>query len=135
MNSVNMVVLSGRLGAPPEEKKTAANKSVCNFRMATNRWDPRTESEVADWHTVVCFDRQAELCVKHLVKGSPVLVEGRLAVRQWDGADGKKQSRVEIVANRVSFLGAPPKAERPPEVADGGPRSSPPMDFGEIVPF
>jgi single-strand DNA-binding protein len=132
MNSVNMVVLSGRLGAPPEEKKTSGSKMMAIFRMATNRWDPKTESETADWHSIVCFDKQAELCVKHLTKGSAVLVEGRLVVRQWDGSDGKKQSRPEIIANRVTFLGAS-GATRGEAVSEGV--RKPVLELGEVIPF
>ncbi len=130
MNSVNMVVLSGRLGAPPEEKKTAGSKIMATFRMATNRWDPKTESETADWHSIVCFDKQAELCVKHLTKGSAVLIEGRLVVRQWDGQDGKKQSRSEVIASRVTFLGAPAGAR----AESHGPGKTA-LELGEVIPF
>jgi len=117
MVSVNTVILGGHLGGVPEEKRTAAGKLLCSFRLATNRWEARAEEEVTDWHTVVAFERVAETCVKHLRKGSPVLVEGRLVVRQWDGADGKKSSRCEVVANRVTFLGSRPAGEERHESA------------------
>lgn len=124
MISVNTIILGGNLGADPEERRTASGKLVCNFRLATNRWDSRTEESTADWHSIVVYDKQAENCAKYLRKGSPVLVEGRLAQREWDGPDGKKRTTFEVIANRVTFLGtgrgAVPErlevaAERPPQ--------------------
>lgn len=106
MVSVNSIIVAGHLGAEPEERRTAAGKLVCNFRMATNRWETKTETEVADWHNVVAFERQAENCIKYLRKGAAVLVEGRLTSHHWDAPDGKKNTRWEIVASRVSFLGS-----------------------------
>ena len=105
MISVNSIILGGNLGSDPEERRTASGKLVCNFRLATNRWDARAEEATADWHTVVVYEKQAELCGKYLRKGSPVLVEGRLVQREWDGQDGKKRTTYEVVASRVSFLG------------------------------
>ena len=109
MLSVNCVVLGGHVGATPELKVSAAGKSVCTFRVATNRWDARTEQSVADWHTVIVFEKLADSCMRFLKKGSPVLVEGRVQVRQWDADDGKRQSKHEVVAFRVNFLGSAPE--------------------------
>jgi single-strand DNA-binding protein len=135
MVTVNTVFLGGHLGGPPEEKRLPSGKLLCTFRMATNRWDARGEAEVADWHTVLVWERQAEQCIKYLRKGSPVLVEGRISMRQWDSSDGKKHTSAEIVASRVSFLGsgrspspgdapseaAPAEAARAPFTADSVP--------------
>ncbi len=119
MVSVNTIIIGGHLGAEPEERRTPAGKLVCNFRLATNRWDAKAETEVADWHNVVAFERQAENCIKFLRKGSAVLIEGRLASHQWDGPDGKKNTRWEIFAHRVTFLGASRAAEARGEPAVG----------------
>jgi single-strand DNA-binding protein len=104
MISVNTVILSGHLGGPPEEKRTASGKLLCSLRLATSRWEARTNEEGTDWHTVIVWERQAENCIKFLRKGSAVLVEGRLTTRQWDGSDGKKHTVCEVVAYRVTFL-------------------------------
>lgn len=103
--SVNSIILGGHLGADPEERRTAAGKLVCNLRLATNRWDSRTDEPVTDWHTVVAYEKQAENCVKYLRKGSALLVEGRLTQRDWTSSDGKKQTRHEVIASRVTFVG------------------------------
>ena len=121
MVSVNTIIIGGHLGAEPEERRTLAGKLVCNFRLATNRWDAKTESEVTDWHNVVVFERQAENCVKYLRKGAAVLIEGRLTSHHWDGPDGKKNTRWEIIANRVTFLGSSKAAEAQGEAGAGAP--------------
>jgi single-strand DNA-binding protein len=107
MVSVNTVILGGHLGADPEERRTSGGKLVCSFRLATNRWDTKTQADVADWHTVLAWEKQAENCMKYLKKGAAVLVEGRILVSRWEDADGKKQSKHEISASRVTFLGQP----------------------------
>lgn len=117
MVSINTVILGGHLGADPEEKRLPNGKLLCSFRLAVNRWESKTEEEVVDWHSVVAFERQAEVCLKYLRKGAPVLIEGRLHVRQWDGADGKKQTRCEVTATRVSFLGSRATGEARSEMA------------------
>ena len=55
------------------------------------------------YHNIVVFGRQAETSAQYLVKGQSVLVEGRIQTRSWDGQDGKKNYRTEIVADRVQF--------------------------------
>lgn len=139
MVSVNTIIVGGHLGGEPEERRTATGKLVCNFRLASNRWDAKTDSEVADWHSVVAFERQAENCIKFLRKGSAVLVEGRLNSSHWDGPDGKKNTRWEIVATRVSFLGAPRGGAEGRAVPGGAAAPQPsrePTGFApEAVPF
>ena len=49
------------------------------------------------------FGRSAETAGQYLKKGSSALVEGRMQTRSWDGADGQKKYRTEIVADRVQF--------------------------------
>jgi single-strand DNA-binding protein len=112
MVSINMIVVGGHLGADPESRVTSQGKQMCTFKLATNRWDSKTQSEEVDWHAVTVFDKTAENCLKYLRKGSPVLVEGRLQSRHWDAPDGKKQTRWEVVGMRVSFLGQPRSASQ-----------------------
>ena len=105
MVSVNTIILGGHLGADPEEKRGASGKLLCTFNLAVNRWDSRAEGEVVDWHSIVAFDKQAESCVRYLRKGSAVLVEGRVVTSKWEAPDGKRQTRYEVQASRVAFLG------------------------------
>lgn len=143
MSSVNMVVLGGRLGADPEERKTAAGKSVLTFRIASNRWDSKAAAEVADWFSIVVFDKEADSAAKVLKKGVSVLVEGRLQVNEWTDKDGKKSSRVEVYANRVNVLSFPKRDNlaESPEPAPAPVAVHPPVrgsgrrDYADTIPF
>lgn len=133
MSSMNIVVLSGHLGAAPEERSSDTGKKVCSFRLANNRWDSKKKAEVADWYTVYAFGPVAETCLKYLDKGSSVVVEGRVALKEWDGKDGSKNRTVDVLANRVSFFGpARRSASEAPAVTLDEPSSA---SSGEIVPF
>jgi single-strand DNA-binding protein len=69
--------------------------------------------EETEWFTVVSWNKLAELLGQHLQKGRKVFVEGRLASRSWDGPDGQKRYRTEVVANQVLFLDRPQGANLP----------------------
>ncbi|GAG50539.1 unnamed protein product, partial [marine sediment metagenome] len=72
--------------------------------------------EETEWFMVVTWSRLAEQCNQFLTKGRLVYVEGRLRLHTWEGQDGQKRYRNEIVADRVSFLdkqvGAPLPEEK-----------------------
>lgn len=96
----------GNLTRDPEVKALPSGAKVCSFSVATNRvWKDKNgaKQEAADYHNIVVFGRQAETAGQYLKKGSSVLVEGRMQTRSWDGADGQKKYRTEVVADRVQF--------------------------------
>ncbi len=104
--NLNKVFLVGNLTRNPELRSLPSGISVTSFGMATNRvWkNQRGErQEEVQFHNVVVFGRQAETVSQYLTKGSLVLVEGRIQTRSWEGKDGTKQYRTEIVAERVQF--------------------------------
>ncbi len=140
MVSVNTVIIGGHLGADPEDKRTQSGKLMCKFNVATSRWDTKSQAEATDWHTVVVWEKQAENCLKYLSKGAPVLIEGRLVVNQWEGSDGKKLSKHEISASRVSFLGrkrdgVPRAAEGDDAAGDGRSTRGLGAGFADAIPF
>jgi single-strand DNA-binding protein len=79
---MNRVLLTGRLTRDPEMRSLANNKTVTTFSVATN--DYRSGQEKAEYHTVVTWDRLAEICAQYLGKGQLVAVEGRIQTRQWE---------------------------------------------------
>ena len=101
--------------------------------IATNRvWKDKDGSKKEDtqYHNIVVFGRQAETTAQFLRKGSSVLVEGRMQTRSWEGPDGKKNYRTEIVADRVQFgprpgSGAPAAAVPAAKTED---QPAPPID-------
>jgi single-strand DNA-binding protein len=107
MVSVNRVTVIGNLGSEPEMRFTPSGRPVTSFRVATN-WRYTTPEgerrEETEWFTVVAWGRLAEQCNQFLTKGRLVYVEGRLRMHTWEGQDGQKRARNEIIADRVKFL-------------------------------
>ncbi|HXH20935.1 MAG TPA: single-stranded DNA-binding protein [Dehalococcoidia bacterium] len=106
-DGLNKVMLIGNLGADPEMRFTANGSAVTNFRLAVGRSFRTPEGERRDeteWFTVVCWNKLAEIVGQHLRKGRKVYVEGRLQTRSWDGPDGQKRYRTEVIANQVLYL-------------------------------
>jgi single-strand DNA-binding protein len=107
MVSVNKMIIIGNLGSEPEMRFTPNGRPVTSFTVATN-WRFTTAEgerrEETEWFTVSAWGRLAEQCNQFLTKGRLAYVEGRLRTYTYEGQDGQKRSRNEIVANRVSFL-------------------------------
>lgn len=100
----NKVILIGNLTAAPELRYTPNGTAVADLRLAVNhRYTSQGERhEEALFITAVVWAKQAEACAEYLDKGSKVLVEGRLRLRQWE-KDGQKRSVIEAVAEHVQF--------------------------------
>ncbi len=99
-------MIYGNITKDPEIKALPSGSKVCSFSVATNRvWKDQSgaKKEAADFHNIVVFGRQAEIVGQYLKRGSGVYVEGRLQTRTWDGQDGQKKYRTEIVADKIQF--------------------------------
>jgi len=88
---------------------------------------------------VEVWGKSAEACGEYLKKGSPLLVEGRLKLKEWTAQDGQKRSLLEVVAERVQFLGGGPRRG---EAGGGGegfegppPSDAPPASSDDDIPF
>ena len=134
MASLNKVMIIGNLGSEPEMRFTPSGNPVTSFRVATNRVYNTPEGErreETEWFTVITWGRLAEQCNQFLGKGRLVYAEGRLRTRTWEGQDGQKHYRTEVIANRVTFLdrqaAAPLPEERVEEAGSGelGPEDIP----------
>lgn len=120
--SLNKVYLIGNLGADPEVRHTQSGSTVTSFNIATtDKWTDKNgkDQEETEWHRIVVFGRQAELCGEQLRKGSGVHVEGALRTRKWTDKQNIERWSTEIVARFVHFMGAKPSNRRP-EPADVG---------------
>ncbi len=120
MRSYNLALLIGNLTRDPELRSTPDGKAVCEFTVAVNGI-PRPGGESrADFIPVVAWEKLAEACAKHLKKGSLVHVEARLRQERWE-KEGKKLSRLTVVASSVNFLDRKKEASgEPVAVAAGG---------------
>jgi single-strand DNA-binding protein len=109
MAGLNKVMLIGNVGKDPEMRYTANGHAVTTFSVAVNRnfQSPEGERrEETDWFEIVTWNKLAELCSQFLQKGRQAYIEGRLQTRSWEGQDGQKRYRTEVVAQTVLFLGS-----------------------------
>ena len=121
MVSLNKVMIIGNIGSDPEMRFTPNGNPVTSFRVATN-WIYTTadgeRKQETEWFTVVAWNKLAEQCNQFLTKGRLVYAEGRLRTRMWEGQDGQKHYRTEIIANRVTFLDRQALGSLPEEKAE-----------------
>lgn len=109
----NKITLIGRLGRDPEARMTPAG-TVADFSLATdetwldNQGQKQTHTE---WHRIVVWGKQAELCTKYLAKGRLAFVEGRLQMRKYQDSQGQERVATEVKAQRVLFLDRPQSLE------------------------
>ncbi|PJE75617.1 single-stranded DNA-binding protein [Candidatus Uhrbacteria bacterium CG10_big_fil_rev_8_21_14_0_10_48_11] len=116
--SLNKVLLIGNLTRDPETRSTPSGQNVTTFGVATNRsWTTPTgeKQERTEFHNVVAWGKLAEIADRFLGKGRKVYIEGRLQTREWEGQDGAKRSRTEIVAENFIML------DRAGDSTSGGP--------------
>jgi len=119
--SLNKVMIIGNLGRDPELRYTSGGTPVADFSVATTeRWKNADgeQQEHTEWHNVVVWRRLAEVAGEYLKKGSRVYVEGKIRTRSWEGQDGNKRYKTEILAD--SFIMLDSRGETGRAVGDSG---------------
>ncbi len=104
--NLNKVMLIGNLTREPESKSTTSGQTVTTFSLATNRvWTDKDgqKQQKAEFHNIVAWGKLGDICAQYLKKGSLVYVEGRLETRSWDGQDGVKRYKTEIVLENMQM--------------------------------
>ena len=117
MASFNKIILLGNLTRDPELRFTPSGTPVASFGLAVNtpragqngterggQDSPSERREDVCFVDIVAFGRQAETASEYLSKGRAALIEGRLQWRSWDGQDGQKRSKHEVMADRIQFM-------------------------------
>ena len=161
MAGINKVIIVGNLGNDPEVRTMPNGDAVANISVATSEsWTDRNTGErreVPEWHRIVFFRRQAEVCGEYLRKGSQVYVEGRLKTRKWQDQNGQDRYTTEIQGDVLQMLGGrqnagdfqqsapsygasnsqPSYQARPAAkpAAAPQPAAEPPMDVDDNIPF
>jgi single-strand DNA-binding protein len=140
--SFNQVTLMGNLTRDPELRTTPNGATVCSFSLALNRSYKNADGnwqEVTDFVDIVAWGPLGERVAQYLTKGRPALVSGRLQSRSWE-QDGQKRSKVEVVANDVTFLGGPggggggaPASTDEPEDSAPAPKKPSKNDKDDVV--
>lgn len=115
--AINRVCISGNLTRPPELRQTAGGSQVLGFGVAVN--DRRKNQQTGQWEDVpnfvdvTVFGKRAEPLSRYLHKGDKVAVEGRLRYSSWEGKDGSKRSKLEVVADEVDLMQRRQASEEP----------------------
>lgn len=108
MAGVNKVIIVGNLGNDPEMRTMPSGEAVANISVATSEsWTDKTTGErreQTEWHRIVFFRRQAEVCGQYLRKGSKVYVEGKLKTRKWTDQNGQDRYTTEIQGDVLQML-------------------------------
>jgi single-strand DNA-binding protein len=126
--SINQVILMGNLTRDPELRTTPSGQSVCSFGIAVNRsWQGQdgTQQDAVDYFDITAWGKLGELVNQYMAKGRRCLIQGRLSFRSWE-QDGQKRSKVEVIANDVTFLdsGAGGDSSAPRSSGGGSPAPS-----------
>jgi single-strand DNA-binding protein len=128
---INRVILGGRLTRDPDARYAGDGTPVTSLALAFHRGYRGRDGQYVEetgYVTARTYQRLAEVCGQRLKKGSPVLLEGRLQMREWNDRQGRRQTRLEIRAENVHFLERlPASAELPgpeaPQRTDEGGRA------------
>lgn len=108
MFSLNRATIIGNATRDPELRTTPNGRSVTGFAVATNRrWTDRESGETKEevqFHEIVVWGKMAEIAAQYIHKGNKVYIEGRLQTRTWEGQDGARREKTEIVAENFIFL-------------------------------
>lgn len=104
----NKVILMGRLTRDTENRKTQSGTSICSFTLAVSRkfTSNGQQTEETCFVDISAFGKTAEICGQYLSKGSPVLIDGRLKLDQWqDRQTGENRQKLSVMAESVQLLG------------------------------
>ena len=137
MINLAKALLIGRLTEDPEIRYTAKGLAVGKIRLAVN-FRGRDKKEETSFFDVVAFGQLAEQCGEYLSKGRAVLVEGRMHQQRWETEEGRRGSRLEIIAATVEFLDAPPeggKGSGAKKARERGVEGAEPSSSDEEPPF
>lgn len=117
MSNFNKVILLGNLTRDVELRHTQGGTAVAKFGMAINRkWSQQGEQkESTCFVDLVAWGKTAELIAQYVKKGSQLFVEGRLEFQSWEGRDGGKRSKLEVVVENFQFVGGRKEAEEEEE--------------------
>ncbi len=118
---INRVILIGRLVRDPELRTVASGQVMARFSLAVDRGFPNGQGQrEADFIEIVVWRALAERVAEHLRRGRLVGIEGRLQIRRYETAAGKRRKAAEVVADRVRFLDRKP--------SEGGAEAALPTD-------
>lgn len=120
----NFVELIGFAGQEPKRIGTGDNAPVKLSLATTERWKDGSgeRQERTEWHTVLFWNRLAEVASKYIQKGSHVLVTGSLKSRQFEDDDGLRHTVWEVHVRDLLLLD--PRTSNTNEVDEAKPETA-----------
>ena len=103
-NSINSVVLAGRITKEPELRKTQSGKSVCSFTLACDRPKTKDGESSADFIGCVAWNQSAEYLCSYAHTGDLIGVTGSIQTRSYDDQSGQRRYVTEVLANKLMIL-------------------------------
>ena len=104
-NSINSVVLAGRITKEPELRKTQTGKSVCSFVIACDRPKAKDGESAADFISCVAWNQSADYLCAYAHTGDLIGIQGSIQTRSYDDqTSGQRKYVTEVLANRLTIL-------------------------------
>ena len=103
-NSINSVVLAGRITKEPELRKTQSGKSVCSFVIACDRPKTKDGESAADFISCVAWNQSADYLCAYAHTGDLIGIQGSIQTRSYDDQSGQRRYVTEVLANRLTIL-------------------------------
>ena len=138
MSGVNQITIVGNVGSAPELGYGQNNVPFCRFSVAVNEhWKTDGEKrERVTWFPVVVFNGLSEACANYLDRGRLVAIQGRVQSREYDDRQGTKHEVMQVIAEKVTFLGGAKRDEQDSRPTPGQPRGdSRQQSSAEDAPF
>ena len=126
MSGVNQITIVGNVGSAPELIYGQNNVPFCRFSIAVNeQWKTDGEKrERVTWFPVIAFNALSEVCANYVDRGRLLAIQGRVQTREYDDREGTKHQVMQVVAEKVTFLGAAKREEDDRRPSPGKPNGS-----------
>ena len=109
MNTLrNKVQLIGNLGNDPEIINLEDGKKIAKFSIATNETYKNAQGDKIEntyWHSLIAWNKTAEIVEKYLLKGKEIAIEGKLTNRSYETDEGETKYVTEVLVNEILMLG------------------------------
>lgn len=132
MNDMNKIMCIGRLTRDVELKKTTSGHHVAKCAIALGR--KYKDKEDVSFVDITAWGKTAEFIAKYFSKGQKIGIEGSLQQSRWEGTDGKKNSRIEILVSQCYFIEKKTNGSTSQPNALISSNDGPPIDI-EDMPF
>ena len=115
---MNKVILHGNVGNDPDVKNLQSGNTVAKFSLATNKsYTDKKGEKITDvqWHSIVLWNKLAEIASKYVKKGSSLIIEGEISYRSYENKEGQTVYMTEIIASNMHMVGGKPETKEPKE--------------------